>query len=656
MKSYLLGSSAAAGLAISLVAGHAASQKAPMAPKPASATPAKTAGAAPAKAAASDLSFEKSVQPFLKTSCYPCHSGNRPQARLGLDKFTDENSIVENKEEWSKVLSHVNMRTMPPPGFPKPSEEAIGHFTGWVGNKLASLNQTECSEAVSPGRVTLRRLNRLEYKNTIRDLMGVDFTGVEDFPSDDVGYGFDNIGDVLSLPPMLMEKYLGAAEEIVAKGYPSVVKALPKDPAAREAYAREVLTKFTRRAFRRPVQPAEVDRLINLVKLSEKHKLGFDEGMKLALGATLVSPHFLYRIEQNRAVGGAKTYRLGNYELASRLSYFLWSSMPDETLFAKASAGKLRDSKELEAEVRRMLKDPKAKGLVENFGSQWLQTRRLKEFKPDPEEFPNFDEKLRAAMLAETDLFFEAVVKEDRSVLDFLDGDYTFVNERLAKHYGIPGIKGPNFRRVSLKGTNRGGVITQASILTLTSNPTRTSPVKRGKWIMEQLLNDAPPPPPPNVPELEETKAVSAALPLRKRLEQHREDPKCASCHSRMDPMGFALENFDGTGQWRTQDGKFKIDATDKLPDGRMINGASGLSKILKENKEQFAKALTERMMTFALGRGLENYDHCAVDAISDTLKKNDYKISSLMIAIVKSDPFQMRGVETPPAPGGKKS
>jgi hypothetical protein len=504
--------------------------------------------------------------------------------------------------------------------------------------------------------VTVRRLNRLEYRNTVRDLIGVDFTATADFPSDDVGYGFDNIGDVLSLPPMLMEKYVAAAEAIVKDGYSNVVKALPPDPAARDAYTRKTLNTFARRAFRRPVTPAETDRLMKLVGMAAQHKLGYDEGVKLALESVLVSPNFLFRVERDRAMGAAKSYKLGNFELATRLSYFLWSSMPDDRLFALAGTGKLRDPQTLQAEVRRMLKDSKSKGLGENFGSQWLQTRRLLNFKPDPVEFPAFNEKLRRSMLTETNLFFSSVVKEDRSILDFLDADYTFVDDRLAKLYGLKGVTGPAFRKVSLEGTPRRGVLTQASVLTLTSNPTRTSPVKRGKWVLEQILNEAPPPPPPGTPVLNEAKAVVTSAPFRVRLAQHRADPKCSSCHAKMDPIGFSLENFNAIGQWRTRDGKFPVDSSDELPDGRKLQGAAGLSKILKQDRDRFARTLSEKMMTFALGRGLERYDDCAVSEITASLKRNNYKFSSLVIAIVQSGPFQMRGVEAPPTPPGGSS
>jgi hypothetical protein len=316
--------------------------------------------------------------------------------------------------------------------------------------------------------------------------------------------------------------------------------------------------------------------------------------------------------------------------------------MPDEQLFSLAAKGRLKDSAVLSGQVRRMLKDPKAHALTENFAGQWLQLRSLSSASPDPERFPAFNEALRSAMRKETELFFEAVVQEDRSALDFLDARFTYLNEALARHYGIPGIQGEAFRRVALSGQQRGGILTQASILTVTSNPTRTSPVKRGKWVLEQLLGAPPPPPPPGVSELKEEKGRLTGS-LRERMEQHRKDPACASCHARMDPIGFGLENYDAVGAWRTREGEFPIDASGTLPDGRSFNGPAQLKQILKGKKQQFVRCLTEKLLTYALGRGLEYYDKCAVDDIVKAAAKNDYCFSTLVTGVVLSDPFRKR-------------
>jgi uncharacterized protein DUF1592/uncharacterized protein DUF1588/uncharacterized protein DUF1585 len=333
---------------------------------------------------------------------------------------------------------------------------------------------------------------------------------------------------------------------------------------------------------------------------------------------------------------------VGDFELASRLSYFLWSSMPDEELFRAAQSGTLRRPGVLEAQARRMLRDPKARALVENFGGQWLQLRNLASLKPDPDRFPSFDAGLKAAMQQETELFFLGILQEDRSVLDFLDSRYTFLNERLAKHYGIGGVSGGAFRKVELIGGARGGVITQASILALSSYPTRTSPVIRGKWILENILNAPPPPPPANVPNLNE-EAVGSSGSLRKQLEQHRSNATCNSCHGRMDPLGFGLENYDAIGAWRTLDGKFPIDASGVLPNGKSFQGPAELRRILLDDKDAFARGLTEKLLTYALGRGLERYDRLTINAISRKLAENGYRFSTLVSEIVNSAPFRMR-------------
>jgi hypothetical protein len=382
-----------------------------------------------------------------------------------------------------------------------------------------------------------------------------------------------------------------------------------------------------------------------------------------------VSPHFLFRVESDRDAGrmrrGApiqgrdpqdpnKKRPLNDHELAVRLSYFLWSSMPDDELFRLADSGKLHQRDELEQQVRRMLKDPKSQALVQNFGAQWLNLRTLDEITPDRKRFTTFNDRLRRDMRTETEMFFAAVMREDHGILDFLDARYTFLNERLAKHYGIPGVQGDAFRRVQLTG-NRAGILTQASILTITSNPTRTSPVKRGKWVLENIFDQPPPDPPPNVPELDEKKIAAGNLSLRKQLEIHRANPVCASCHTTMDAIGFGLENFDAVGRWRDKDGKSPVDASGELPGGRKFNGPLELVAILKQRKADFAACFAKKMLTFALGRGLEYYDQCAVDQIATAAAKNDYRFSSFVLAVVKSEPFLLRRSETTDKPTAKK-
>jgi hypothetical protein len=581
----------------------------------------------------------------VKKYCVRCHGGRKPRAGLNLTKYQAEESLLKDRDLWEKVLRNVRNRDMPPEGRRQPAQPEIDRVTGVLH---ARLGQVDCTLTKDPGRVTIRRLNRAEYNNTIRDLVGVRFQPARDFPADDIGYGFDNIGDVLSLPPILMEKYLAAAEKIVEEAFKApklrkrILIAQPGNNPTEAA--RKILGAFARRAFRRPVTAQEVERLVRFVDLAKKNGDSFEIGIQLALQAVLVSPHFLFRIEKDREPNNPKVvHPISEFELATRLSYALWSSMPDEELFRLAGQGGLRKAGVLEAQVRRMLKDPRARALVDNFAGQWLQTRNLQTANPNPAQFPTFNDALRADMLRETELFFEAIVKENRSILDFLDADFTFLNERLARHYGIAGVKGNQFRRVKLTGGQRGGVLTQASILTITSNPTRTSPVKRGKWILENILGTPPPPPPPNVPELNEDKKVVLSGSLRQRMEKHRSNALCASCHQRMDPLGFGFENFDAVGAWRTKDGTFTIDPSGTLPGGTSFKGPQELKAILKGKKKEFARCLSDKVLTYALGRGLEYYDKCAVDSIAENLAKQQYRFASLVIEVVKSDPFQKR-------------
>jgi mono/diheme cytochrome c family protein len=587
--------------------------------------------------------FAKDVAPLVYRYCGKCHGETKPKGGVALTAFADDASVLKKRALWESVADNLRSGDMPPPGKPRPNADELDKINAWLD---AVVFQLDCNGPRDPGRVTIHRLNRAEYNNTIRDLMGVDFQPADDFPQDDVGYGFDNIGDVLSLPPLLMEKYLAAAEKIVEKTFasPEARKRLFVVTTQNEESARQILERFAGRAYRRPVNREEMQRLLRFVEMAEKNRDGFETGIGLAVQAILVSPHFLFRVEIDRRPDDPTAVRtLTDYELASRLSYFLWSSMPDDELFELARKKSLHEPEVLEKQVRRMLKDPRSRALVDNFAGQWLQLRTLKEFKPDPDLFPRFDDKLRAAMLKETELFFENVVREDRSILDFIDADYTFVNERLAKHYGLSGVKGEEFRRVSLTGTPRGGILTQAAVLSVTSNPTRTSPVKRGKWILENILGTPPPPPPPGVEELKDDKEAVLSGSLRQRMEQHRANPNCATCHQRMDPLGFGFENFDAIGGWRTKEGKHAIDPSGTLPNGQSFKGPVELRAILKTRQQAFARCLAEKLLTYALGRGVERYDRCTLDDIVKSADKDNFKFSRLVIDIAKSDPFQKR-------------
>jgi hypothetical protein len=781
----LLGAGVLVSAAVWLVADSARPNTLAAAPAPAEQPPTP----APAKPEREDDTFKTKVLPFLKKYCIDCHSGNEPKGGLTLEGYVSEAHARKDRKNWLAVQHVIASGEMPPPKWkkPHPTKDEKEFFVGWIENVLT---RVDCSPDApkDPGRVTIRRLNRAEYNNTIRDLCGVDFKPAEEFPADDVGYGFDNIGDVLSFQPVLLEKYLAAADKILtaalaipelpkrtnqgfgtqnilvlprkakdanskivfnsegsaflekfsfveaeytirfkgwgtkvgdefpkvairvdgkdvktftveaepgkAKTYEATAKFAagdkkvtvaftngfedkdskkarefglerleidgpinpvpPPDPASvkllltarpgpdlsARAAAEQVLTTFARRAYRRPVKPDEVARLLKLFDVATKQGEAFHVALKLPMKAVLVSPHFLYRIEEDpKDPDGVRT--ISDYELATRLSYFLWSTMPDDELFALAARNGLRGPGVLDAQVKRMLRDPKAKALAENFAGQWLELRKLRALAPDTGYFPGWDDALRDAMVREAEAFFEFVVQNDRPITEFLDADYTFANERLAKHYGIPGVKGAEFRRVKLPDGRRGGVITMASTLTVTSNPTRTSPVKRGKWILENVLGTPPPPPAPDVPELPPTGQLKGTL--RQQMEQHRADPKCAVCHNKLDPLGFGLENFDAIGGWRTLDNKKDIDASGELPGGVKFDGPAELRKILMGRADQFRSCFAEKLLTFGLGRGLEYYDKCALDAVVRAAKGDGDKFSALVLAVVKSDPFQKR-------------
>jgi hypothetical protein len=736
--------------------------------------------------------FGDDILPILHKHCTGCHTGDDAQGGFVLTDYRDESAVLKDRKKWERLARLVSTGVMPPADEPQPSPEEKERLLGYLD---ATLFQIDCSKVTDPGRVTIRRLNRFEYNNTVRDLLGITFRPADDFPSDDVGHGFDNIGEVLSLPPLLMEKYLAAAEKIarqviadvdpdnpphksfageqIQRGaaahphddgvivvsvgeafvefdapfggtyvlavdaaetpagdehakmefrldgkplktfevpnrrsqprtyehrvalprgkhtfaaaflndfydpknedrgrrdrnlilsrfdvrgpveidrndLPDVHRKLtarhPRDGKPAAECARENLRPFVARAFRRPVTDDELAPFARLAELAVQQGESFEFAMQTALAAVLVSPEFLFRIERDETPRDPREpHPLGDYELASRLSYFLWSSMPDDELFERAAQGDLHADAVLDAQVRRMLQDPKSAALVTSFGDQWLNLRILDDVRPDPEKFKEFDAALKEDMKRETRSFFEHVVREDRSILEFLDGPYTFVNARLSRHYGLVAVEGDAFRKVSLDGTPRAGLLTHGSILTLTSMPTRTSPVKRGKWMLEVILDEPPPPPPPNVPELAETAQASPGATLREQLEIHRTNPVCASCHQTMDALGFGMENFDAVGRYRETDGDKPLDTTGTLPGGKSFRGPKELIAVLKQRDVDFARALTNKMLTYALGRGLEFYDRCAVDTIVERLKENEFKFSVLVSEIVKSRPFRMR-------------
>jgi hypothetical protein len=778
---------------------------------------------------------ERSVFTFVQKNCTACHNSKVASGDVNLADHRQLKTFDEDREIWERVVSKIKTGEMPPPGVPKPPQTDVAAVTRWLEQEFARQDRAVKPD---PGRVTARRLNRAEYNNTVRDLLGVDLRPADSFPADEAAFGFDNISDALGLSPVLLERYVDSAERVVRTAlfgpekmkpsmthYPSPVRipVLPKnitdydltglhtqhaahvkhrfpvdaeytfrvvlnghrpnqsepvkaafwvdgkqlpevftvegsdlegqilewkapdtagehlismsylnnyhglppkyngpepsklpqgpllsnnargklteeDIALLRKYgtklktdrievrvdnrtesidiggpfnqtvgpsqeslrrilvcghfngkhgpscARTIIKSFAEKAFRRPVPANEVNSYLSYVTLARQQGDSFSEGIATALQAILVSPNFLFRIEQDRTVPrGRNAIPVSDYELASRLSYFLWSSTPDSELLRLAGTRKLSQPAVLEAQVRRMLKDPKSAALVENFAGQWLQFKNIDVLRPDAEKFPDFDEALRQSMRRETELFIGNIFQNDASILEFLDASYSFLNERLARFYGVKGVSGPEFRRVDMSGTPRGGgLLAHASVLTVSSYSTRTSPVLRGKWILENLLNAPPPPPPPSVPALDDTK-VGQSASLRQQMEEHRKNPACASCHSRMDPLGFGLENFDAIGSWRMEDGKFPVDATGSLPGGRTFNGPNQLKAMLKDDRDAFVRGVTEKLLTYALGRGLERFDAPVVSAIAAKLPAKNYRSTELVIEIVKSLPFRNR-------------
>lgn len=601
-------------------------------------------GSLRAEDAAADAS-ESAIR-TLQTYCYDCHTGGGAEGGIVLDLFESQEIQFENHVELiEKVILALKDQQMPPADAEQPTVAERLQTLEWIAGRL---QEFDCGTASRPGRVTMRRLNRAEYNNTIRDLTGLDLQLADDFPSDDVGNGFDNIGDVLSLPPLLMEKYLAAAHRVAREvlAQPAALARVfpftPSDPENLEEVieaARANATDFAGRAFRRPVRSEETERLFALMRQAYEAGATQDEIKQTAITAILASPHFIYRVEDDDPRDFTDGIRpLNDFELASRLSYFLWSSMPDERLFELAGRGELHTPDQLRRESLRMLADPKSQALVENFAGQWLQLRDLPQLSPDPALFADFDEDLRKAMRRETELLFSHIIAENRSVLELLSADYSFVNARLAEHYGIEGVQGDSFRQIDLAGQRR-GVLMHASILLLTSNPTRTSPVKRGKWVLDNLLGEPPPPPPPGVPELNESAETLGTL--RQRMEQHRADPNCAVCHIKMDALGFGLENFDAIGKWRDRDGREAIEPAGSLPGGRNFEGPVELVKILAEDKQkEFGLTITKKLLTYALGRGLGVADRCTVRTIAEKLSGEDYRFATLVEEIVTSPPF----------------
>jgi len=586
--------------------------------------------------------FDQNVLPLVQKHCLRCHGEKKPKGGINLARFEDEEALRGDPELWVQVHDALTERSMPPPGNKAgPNEDERQRAATSIQAILDAIEGVN-----DPGPSLVQRLTRRQYNNTIRDLLGVDSNPAQAFPADGGGGGgFDNNASTLFIPPILLERYLETAVSILDQANPDrYLVARPGPDLSKEQAAKRCIATFARKAFRRPVKDNEIDRLLKLYQHADARGDRFEDAVKLALKGILVSPNFLYLVERDQP-NATEPYAVSAHELACRLSYFLWSSMPDDELDKLADSGHLLEPKVLEAQVRRMLKDPKSRALAEDFAGQWLRVGSLAELaEPDRRLFPEFTPELRDAMTEETISFFHGLLTNDRPVLELLDCDYTYLNERLAKHYGIEGVTGEKFRQVALKDRNRGGVLGMAAVLTLTSYPRRTSPVLRGKWVLEEVLGTPPPPPPPMIKALPTDDRVTDGLTFRKRLEQHRSDPNCTSCHARLDPLGFGLENFDVLGRWRDAIQDLPVDAEGELTTGEKFQGSAELKAILVESKRDlFLRNLTERMLSYALRRGVEYYDTPTVKQVMADLEANKFHATNLVVSVVQSYPFQYR-------------
>lgn len=609
--------------------------------------------------------FQKEIRPILQKHCYDCHSNDKSKGDLNLEHFDDLEKVHGAQEMFQTVLERVMAFEMPPEGKNELNFDKQGKLVGWL-KKLPKPENPNCDEIASDrnasfyrGNVMSRRINRAEYANTVRDLFGMKVPVEDLLPADGGGgEGFDTTGNALFTSSIHIEKYMAAADQILAAVLPDKSSKLsserkaarqrllgennnPGKKAARAA-AVEVITRISRLAYRRPAEPAEVDRSMTLFDRAWNRGDGYLASLRLALKSVLISPNFLFLVEPEPEEKGVQP--LAALPTASRLSYFLWSSMPDEELLALAESGKLLDPNIYREQIRRMLADPKAEALGERFALQWLDLERLGgEVKPDVTKFPEFDAALQTAMLDEASSLFNHVVHSDSSLLHLIDSDYTFVNARLARIYRMDGISGDELRKVALTDKNRGGVTGLAAVHTLTSYPSRTSPVLRGRWVLEALLGEKVKPPPPDVPAFEEAQSKAKELSLRDQLQLHREKAECASCHDKMDPLGFGMENFDVLGRWREQDGGHAIDSKGTLPSGETFTGPAGLKKILMDRKDEVMKHLVRKMTGYAYGRELNKFDNCVVDKAMEALQQSDYRPSVLVEHIALSFPFRHR-------------
>ena len=586
---------------------------------------------------------------FIKRYCLECHSGEKPKASLDLSRFDSMDKILSEALLWDDILIRLSQGDMPPKEADLPTLNERSEFLNWVES---SLQKAACQSGPHAGPAVLRRLNRAEYSASVRDLLDIHFDAGEALPSDGSGgEGFDNASETLFISPIHAEKYMDAARVAVEYAFADprslrrFLVAEPDEKTSPEVAARRVIEDFLPRAFRRSIPESEILEYLALFHAAYKADPSFMVAIRLTLQAVLISPKFLFIAEEPNF--DSKPHKVTDHELASRLSYFLWGSLPDDELLKAADEGNLSDSRILQEQFKRMLgsqNSRKVRNFSQNFVEQWLGTRALgREFKPD-KSIRGYDSELEGGMKYEPVFFFHEILTENRSLLDLLKADYTYVNRRLARHYRIKGEFREQPKRVQLTDENRrGGLLSMAAVLAVSSYPHRTSPVLRGKWILETILGDPPPPPPPNVPELEESASSVSSESLRQRLELHRQNVACAQCHDRIDPLGFGLENYGVLGRWRDKYEGHTVDARGALPDGTTFSGPAELKLALLGRKDQFVRHLTKKMLGYALGRGLTYYDYCAVNTIVDKLRANDYKSHHLLFGIIQSVPFRFK-------------
>ena len=621
--------------------------------------------------------YEEKILPIVESRCVQCHRGDKIEGEFDFGKFPSGQSAVDAGDAWERVAKRIRLNEMPPPASPGLSDEQKGQFHRWVESRP---NQDLCKQLASEdtqswyrGFVMSRRLTQTEYRNAIRDVVGVPLQPDEEPPSDGAGgEGFDTVGDALFTSTIHLESYLAIADRVIEDALPDaeasddsakaairnrILTVLPKslqpDASRSDAdAAAEIIVQFARRAWRRPVTEDEKLRLMQLYEASAGRGRGFLASVREPLKAVLVSPHFLFVVETEPDATGV--IRLTPHQIATRLALFIWSSIPDEELLQAADSEAILNDDQIRLQVRRMLADPKSLALGENFGLQWLGLRGFSEVHPDGGVFPDYAEALATDLREEAVRFVAHVFQQNRPLTDLVAADYVLVNGRLAQHYQIDLPAESPWQMVSVADGRRGGVVTLGSVLTATSYPRRTSPVLRGRWILEEVLGSAVPAPPPNVPALEENTAHTEGLTLRQRLDLHRQKAECASCHDRMDPLGFGLENFDGIGRWRETDNGLPVDNSGKLPSGDSFAGPNELKSVLMKRSGEFQQHFVRKILGFALGRQLNKFDQCIVETCVKKLSENELKSQVLIEEIALSYPFQYRYHKQPteaPAP-----